>query len=377
MRRPLVGNGGPRSAGTRCVASVLIAFALVCHGAPRNSSAAQQPAPLPAKLDESVARGLDYLAKQQNPDGSFALGRNPDGTPGTVGGPPLAMTGLSLLAFLAAGHAPDVGRHGLAVSGAIDHLLLKIPDNGYVGAVAGDRGDASRMYGQGIVTLALAEAYGVERDRERRVRIYAALNKLVQVILTAQAVQKPEPHAGGWRYTPDAADSDLSLSGWNALALRACQEAGLNVPKEAVQRAAQFIVKCQNPNDKGFGYQPGSPGEAGPTAIGILGLYLLDADEHPGLADAQKFLLQAAAQIPPPKFPYYTAYYVMQAALQAGEPTWGTLSRPYLDTLVTIQSPDGGWPPSPVAEEPGRVYATAMAVLTLSVPYRLLPIYQR
>ena len=34
-----------------------------------------------AKLDEAVARGLDYLARQQNADGSFAAGKNPDGTP--------------------------------------------------------------------------------------------------------------------------------------------------------------------------------------------------------------------------------------------------------------------------------------------------------
>ena len=27
--------------------------------------------------------------------------------------------------------------------------------------------------------------------------------------------------------------------------------------------------------------------------------------------------------------------------------------------------------------EPGRIYRTTMAVLTLTVPYRLLPIYQR
>lgn len=359
---------------------VVLAFAIGLAPLPQPARAhAQATAPaqqLPARLDESVAQGLEYLARQQNADGSFSIGLNPDGTAGVVGGPPLAMTGLTLLAFLAAGHAPDVGRHGLVVAGAIDHLLDQIPDNGYLGAPAGDRGDTSRMYGQGIVTLALAEAYGVERERERRLRIHAALNKLVSVILAAQAVPKAEVYAGGWRYTPDAPDSDLSLSGWNALALRACQDAGLNVPKDAVDRAAQFIVKCQNPTDKGFAYQPGGVGEAGPTGIGVLGLYLLDAADHPALPEAQAFLATAGAQ-PQAKYPFYTAYYVVQAALQVGEPTWTALSRPAFDHLIATQLPDGGWPPSPYAEEPGRIYSTAMAVLTLSVPYRLLPIYQR
>jgi hypothetical protein len=358
----------------------LLVLSLALWPAPRAALGAQQvqpqATPLPAKLDESVARGLAYLAKQQNADGSVSAGLNPDGTPGPAGGPPLAMTGLALMAFLAAGHAPDVGRHGLVVASAVDHLLDRIPDSGYVGAVTGERGDTSRMYGQAIVTLALAESYGVERDPDRRLRTYAALNKLVAVILTAQAVAKPEPHAGGWRYTPDAADSDLSVSGWNALALRACQDAGLNVPADAVARAVQFVVKCQNAADKGFAYQPGGPSAVGPTAVGILSLYLLDAEDHPGLIDAQKFFVQVGVQ-PITRFSYYTAYHGMQAALQAGEPTWGTLSRVAFDGLIPLQLPDGGWPPSPTPEEPGRVYSTAMAVLALSVPYRLLPIYQR
>jgi hypothetical protein len=43
---------------------------------------------------------------------------------------------------------------------------------------------------------------------------------------------------------------------------------------------------------------------------------------------------------------------------------------------VKSQQPDGGWPPSAsAAEEPGRTVATALSVLTLAVPYRLLPLY--
>jgi hypothetical protein len=47
------------------------------------------------------------------------------------------------------------------------------------------------------------------------------------------------------------------------------------------------------------------------------------------------------------------------------------------DQLLAVQMEDGGWPQSRQGEEPGRAYATSMAVLTLAVPYRLLPIYQR
>ena len=46
-------------------------------------------------------------------------------------------------------------------------------------------------------------------------------------------------------------------------------------------------------------------------------------------------------------------------------------------TLAQTIEDDGGWPASPNGQEPGRVYATSMALLTLTVPYRLLPAYQK
>jgi len=45
--------------------------------------------------------------------------------------------------------------------------------------------------------------------------------------------------------------------------------------------------------------------------------------------------------------------------------------------LLATQLPSGAWPQSATAEEPGEVYATAMAVLALSVPHGVLPMYQR
>lgn len=310
--------------------------------------------------DESVRRGLAFLAKQQNPDGSF------DGS-----GPKTAITGLSLMAFLAAGHVPDSGTYGLNVRHAVDYLLKQVPSDGYVGKV-----DGSRMYGQGIVTLALVEAYGVEGDGERRKKMQTAVEKLLKVILDAQAVNKPEPHRGGWRYEPKSPDSDLSLSGWNALALRAAQHAGFTVPKERVQLAVEYVLRCYRADQKGFAYQPGSAPTAGMTGVGVLNLYLLDAAGRTELAEAGKFLLDKPIG-EEARFLYYSEYYATQAAFQAGEPTWGAVWKNAQQRLGALQQADGGWAPSRSSEEPGRVYATSMALLTLSVPYRLLPIYQR
>ncbi len=335
-------------------------IALLVWAVAVRAAAAPEPA-VPTGLDAAVNSGLDFLAAQQGQDGSF----------GAAAGPRLATSGLSLLAFLAAGSVPDQGKYGSTVRAAIDFLTIQAQPDGYFGKV-----DGSRMYGQGIATLALAEAYGVEDSEEGRQKLHAVLSKAVKVILDAQAVNKPEPQAGGWRYEPQAGDSDLSLSGWNALALRACRGVGLAVPAEGVQKAVQFILRCHVATG-GFGYQPGTPALNSATGVGVLSLYLLDAASRPEIADGLKFLTEHPVD-DQSNYMFYTLYYATQAAFQAGEPTYSAIAGPNFARLFKGQQPDGGWlDPKGQESAGGRVYSTSMALLALEVPYRLLPIYQR
>src|SRR5262245_57994585 len=107
------------------------------------------------RLETAISSALAFLARQQADDGSFE-----------AGGPRIAKTGIALLAYLSAGHTSEVGRYGLTVRRSIEYLLVVVPPDGYFGRI-----DGSRMYGQGIVTVALAEAYAVESDPQQRVRI--------------------------------------------------------------------------------------------------------------------------------------------------------------------------------------------------------------
>jgi hypothetical protein len=233
------------------------------------------------------------------------------------------------------------------------------------------------MYGHGITTLALAEAYGVDPDPAKRKIERAVLEKAVAVILKAQDVPKLAIYAGGWRYEPTNVDSDLSLSGWNALALRASENTGIKIPEDRVKRAVQFVLGCYRADRKGFSYQPGGEASAAMTGVGMLNLYLLDSHDRPQLADAAKYLVEHPVVDTTPE-PYYGIYYTTQAAFQAGDPTWTWLWKITQSRLLPVQNKqDGGWPQSPSGQEPGRIYSTSMALLSLSVPYRLLPIYQR
>jgi hypothetical protein len=309
-------------------------------------------------VDQAVAKGLAWLATQQNQDGSFA-----------GSGPRIAITGLTVMAFLADGHTPDVGRYGDALRAAIDFLVAAAPADGYYGRV-----DGSRMYGQAISTLALAEACGVESDGNRHV-IRPILSKAVRVILDAQAVTKQPVHQGGWRYEPQSPDSDLSLTGWNVLALRACRNVGVEVDKTAIERALAYVLRCYRPK-QGFAYIPG--GEASPsmTGVGLLTIHLIGNAQQPELLDASEALKEKPAT-DRSRFPYYDAYYAVQAANQIGGEIWTSVWTRTRDWIIARQQQDGSWPASATAEEPGVVYSTSMAILTLTVPAQLLPAYQR
>jgi hypothetical protein len=316
---------------------------------------------IPPAVDTAVGAGLAFLARQQNADGSLE-----------GGGPRIAMTGLALMSFLAAGNVPDEGKYGLAVRSAMEFLIRSAPADGYFGKV-----DGSRMYGQGIATVALAEAYGADHDPARRARAARVLRQCVQVFFNAQDIAKPANFAGGWRYEPTNQDSDLSLSGWGALSLRAAANIGIDVPGDRVSQAVGFVMRCYRADQGGFAYQPGADSSIAMTGVGMLNLYLLEGPDRPELASAGRFLL-AHPVTDDTRMLYYSLYYSTQAAYQAGDATWPTVWNVTRTRLLRLQNAqDGGWPQSPSGEEPGRVYASSMAILSLSVPYRLLPIYQR
>ena len=353
---PRITGGGNKLRFRHLIGVVIVALA--CCAMPVFADEAA-----PSGQDAAISRGLDFLASQQNPDGSFGPKQKP------------AITGLALMSFLAAGQTADVGRHGAIIRAAIDYLVSCAGRDGSFNP----NHDEKPMYAQGIATLALSEAYGVEENEDYRRKIAGVLSRSVPLILKAQSVKKAAQFEGGWRYTVDATDSDLSLSGWNAMALRGCQEAGLRVPADSVRRAGEFVLKCFDSKNKGFAYQPGGNALASSTAVAVLCLHTLD-DPTTNFARRRETDLGAAflennRVTDKTTNPYYSTYYTTLAAWQLGGAAWSRIAYPNLVRLLKLQQTDGGWPASD--EGPGRAYTTSMALLSLTVSYHLLPIYQR
>jgi hypothetical protein len=71
---------------------------------------------------------------------------------------------------------------------------------------------------------------------------------------------------------------------------------------------------------------------------------------------------------------YYTAYYGAQAMYQPRSNYWHLYRQQLHQVLFEQQQRNGGW----ICDQGnGPAYATALAIMALTVEYRLLPIYQR
>jgi hypothetical protein len=227
------------------------------------------------------------------------------------------------------------------------------------------------MYHHGICTLMLAEVAGMT-DAKQAEEIRRKLVKAVQVILVAQ--RAGGQHRGGWRYTVAGNDGDISVTGWQIMALRAAKNLGCDVPAERIQMAVDYIKRCQDPATGGFRYQPGAHLTIPCTGTSILALEICGKEYHraPELLKAGSYLLRNPPQWGQAYFPY-SIYYCSQAAFQLGGQYWESFRSKLHEVLLRNQSANGAWQEGHL----GPIYPTAMGVLALTVEYRYLPIYQR
>jgi hypothetical protein len=288
------------------------------------------------------------------------------------------MSALSILALSAMGHQPaDASDEGRAMKKALDFILK--PENqeadGYYGKL-----DGSKMYGHGIIALTLAEMLGMGGDEKQDTLIRERCRKAIDLIIRSQRMPKNESNVGGWRYTPDSTESDMSVTCWQVMALRAARNAGMDVPKESIDLAVRYIKKLYSKGDKsspgGFGYS--GPGNTlSTTAEGLLALQVCGDYESEEVKGASERLLQKGLKSEDRWF-FYTAYYFAQGMYQRGGKYAEEGRRTISEAIIPLQRADGSWDGvSGEERQGGKIYATSLAVLSLAVKNHFLPIYQR
>ncbi|MBI3821269.1 MAG: terpene cyclase/mutase family protein [Planctomycetes bacterium] len=332
---------------------------LALFAAPMFMALACAQTPGKDRLSESVDRGLALLARIQEDDGAWKLEkkRHP------------AVTSLAVMAFLSAGHVPGEGPYRETIEKGIRSVLAAEQPSGLFAIP----GQFEEMYTHGISTLMLCEAATMTDSKTART-IKPKLEKAVKLILQGQRTEN-SGHRGGWRYRLDSTDADMSVTGWQILALRSARNIGCDVPAERINLAMDYVQSCRDARSGGFTYTAGTAPSVACTGTGILALELCGKDRHHSREAllAGSFLLKTPIRNDDPHF-FYAAYYTSQGMFQLGNNYW-TIFRPQLHRLLLDrQQQNGGWIHNDIN---GTAYSTSMAILALTVEYRLLPIYQR
>lgn len=348
-----------------------------------------KPAPeiISPQVRQAVDKAVSWLLSQQKSDGYFSDDKS--NTRAKVGELPAhsaAMTALALMGLASVGHMPnDATPEGEAAGRALRFMVQYIePDeNGYLG-----RSDRSRMYGHGIMTLMMTEMLGMAPDSATDEKLHDMVAGALKLIMRAQQVPKSEANRGGWRYEPTSSDSDISVSVWQVMALRAGKNAGFDVPKEAIDQAVAYIKRSYRverdsnglpkSDAAAFSYEPyGGRQTFSTTAAGLLSLQVCGQYEAPEVLGSSNYLLRSPPEISEPWF-FYGNYYYAQGMYQRGGEHAATARERTERILVSSQNPDGSWYPRNGNEKSaGAVYATSLALLSLSVYHHFLPIYQK
>ena len=308
---------------------------------------------------ERLLKALYWLKKVQNPNGSWGTSN------------PQAFTGLALLTFLAHGETPTSKEFGTTVRKAMEWIsndpISKRHGNGY---------------GHAIKTYAIAEAYAMTGVS----LLEDAMNRSIRVVIDGQQ------NLGCFTYgysLDEAKKQDLSVAGWNYQALKAaygagCEEKGLT---NAIYKGVEWLKgkAAQSDVGKGFPYD-GAKGKGGDKhtmrAVGVLCLQLYGEGKADEMKDEIKRIaeydLSKLSYANPPSESLYGWYYATQAMFQQGGNEWKAWNRKFQKEIGDNQHQEGYWVypgkwHGKMDDLTGKIYATTLCALMLTVYYRYLP----
>jgi hypothetical protein len=318
--------------------------------------------------EDAVKAGLDWLVRQQMPDGRWKLDGN-FRDKGTMTDD-VAATGLALLPLLGAGYTHKMPAKGeaapyvKAVQGGLTFLTRQQQKTGQL---------SSANYSHGIASQALCEAYGMTKD--------PALKNFAQ--FSVAYIVNGQHDQGGWRYASKQ-PGDVSVTGWQIMALFVAQRSGLVVPKNTLNGAVKFLDSCCDVTTEGYSYLPTDNPSASCTAIGLLCRQHLQGwnAANPRVQKAVKEYTPAWKMAGNNAGNCYMQYYVTQALFHLGGDDWKNWNESTRDTLIKAQESNkdrkdvlGSWTNKNdmFGRTGGRLMQTSLNVLMLESYYRYLP----
>ena len=179
----------------------------------------------------------------------------------------------------------------------------------------------------------------------------------------------------------------MSMFGWQLMALKSAEIAGVQVPVETRQLLIKFLRDRSLGEQKGLAtYRvlqpefPPLPPSPSMTAEALFCKQMLGLNRsNPQSLEAVEYLMDRLPDRQSEDLYYW--YYGTLAMYQYGGGEWRAWNTGLRDHLVDDQRTTGhaagSWDPkAPWGPYGGRVFSTALSTLCLEVYYRFLPLYQ-
>lgn len=326
--------------------------------------------------EAAVKAALAWLAAHQDDDGRWDASEHGAGGERVVGTEKFGkvgteadagVTGLALLAFLGNGQTHLEGDYIETVERGLSYLIGVQKSDGNLGGQA-DR--FAMMYCHGMAALALSEAFAMTQDE----RLLDPVRKAIGYTLSAQSAT-----AGGWRYQPGDPWCDTSQLGWQLMALKSAELAGLPIPEKSRQGMLRFLASVSSDGLAKYRPLASERYTRSMTAEALVCRQFLGLRRNdPASNKAGDFVLGELPGAGRTNFYYW--YYATLSMFQLQGKYWQRWKDALEPTLISSQRTDGdlagSWDPDQVwGSHGGRVYTTALGALCLEVYYRFLPLY--
>ena len=317
-------------------------------------------AKLEPKVETSIKRGLDWVARTQSKLGHW-----------TAQTYPTAMTALAGTALLCSGSTTTQGPYARNIRRSVDFLMSKARDNGLIGD---PQRDNRYTYGHGFSMLFLSQILGEEEDYDRREELVEILSKAVEFSGRAQT------KSGGWGYVSAADGNDFdegSTTITQVQGLRGCRNAGVPVARDVIERAKDYIYRCKNP-DGGISYSSRNRGSSRPaiTAAALAALYNAgdyDSKHVPEMMRyCKKNLYRLSGGTQHFGHWHYTYLYYAQVVYRDGGEDWTKFRDRLNAQIIGSQQNSGSW-----NGNIGPIYITSLNLTMMQLERGYLPIYQR
>jgi len=338
------------------VLAITLAWLVLASGAEVQAARKTDP-----KVAGAVQRALDYLAREQRPQGYWEAQHSQYR---------VAMTALAGNALLCEGSTTTRGKYSRQIQLAVDYLIERSRKNGLIGY----QNDYHYMYGHGFSMLFLSQVFGEEEKEQRREELKYVLTKAVDFCAKAQT------KSGGWGYVSARDGNDFdegSTCITQVQGLRACRNAGIPVPKEIIDKAVTYIEKCTT-KEGGVQYSIRGGGARPPITAAALAC-MFNSGEYESeytkrlLAYCKKNLTVTGGSSRSFGHWHYAHYYYAQVMYRLDGKEWDKYIRDLSKAILRRQSADGSWKEGHV----GPVYTTAINATILQLQNGFLPIYQR